>query len=75
MEKKLKIIIGVLSAVILVLAGVLIYQLSKKTEIKETVQVLTVDKENLTGKVLAIPTSEDLDYELQYNLIVEFYSK
>ena len=38
MEKKLKIIIGVLSAVILVLAGVLIAQLSKKTEIKETVQ-------------------------------------
>ena len=34
-----------------------------------------LDKENLTGKVLAIPTSEDLDYELQYNLIVEFYSK
>ncbi|MBR7072516.1 MAG: 30S ribosomal protein S4 [Eubacterium sp.] len=34
-----------------------------------------LDKENLTGKVLALPTSEDLDYELQYNLIVEFYSK
>ncbi len=51
MEKKLKIIIGVLSAVILVLAGVLIYQLSKKTEIKETVQVLTVDKENLTDQL------------------------
>ena len=51
MEKKLKIIIGVLSAVILVLAGVLIAQLSKKTEIKETVQVLTVDKENLTDQL------------------------
>jgi len=34
-----------------------------------------LDKETLTGKVLALPTSEDLDYELQYNLIVEFYSK
>jgi len=51
MEKKLKIIIGVLAAVILVLAGVLIAQLSKKTEIKETVQVLTVDKENLTDQL------------------------
>ena len=34
-----------------------------------------LNQENLTGKVLALPTSEDLDYELQYNLIVEFYSK
>ncbi len=34
-----------------------------------------LDQENLSGKVLALPTSEDLDYELQYNLIVEFYSK
>ncbi len=34
-----------------------------------------LDKETLTDKVLALPTSEDLDYELQYNLIVEFYSK
>lgn len=36
---------------------------------------LDLDKENLTGKMLALPTSEDLDFELQYNLIVEFYSK
>ena len=34
-----------------------------------------LDQEKLSGKVLALPTSEDLDYELQYNLIVEFYSK
>ncbi len=34
-----------------------------------------LDQENLKGKVLALPTSEDLDYDLQYNLIVEFYSK
>ena len=34
-----------------------------------------LNQEELSGKVLALPTSEDLDYELQYNLIVEFYSK
>ena len=36
---------------------------------------LELNQEELSGKVLALPTSEDLDYELQYNLIVEFYSK
>ena len=36
---------------------------------------LEMNQEDLSGKVLALPTSEDLDYELQYNLIVEFYSK
>ena len=51
MEKKLKIIIGVLSAIILVLAGILIAQLSKKTEVKEVVQELTVDKEDLTNQI------------------------
>jgi len=34
-----------------------------------------LNQEDLSGKVLALPTSEDLDYELQTNLIVEFYSK
>ena len=34
-----------------------------------------LNQEELSGKVLALPTSEDLDYDLQYNLIVEFYSK
>jgi CRP-like cAMP-binding protein len=36
---------------------------------------LEFNQEGLSGKVLAMPTSEDLDFELQYNLIVEFYSK
>ena len=36
---------------------------------------LELAQEDLSGKVLALPTSEDLDYELQENLIVEFYSK
>ena len=34
-----------------------------------------LNQEELSGKVLALPTSEDLDFDLQYNLIVEFYSK
>ena len=49
MEKKLKIIIGVLAAVILVLAGVLIAQLNKKTEIKEVVMEVTSSKDSLTN--------------------------
>ena len=36
---------------------------------------LDFNQENLSGKVVALPTSEDLDFDLQYNLIVEFYSK
>ncbi len=36
---------------------------------------LELGEENQSGKVIALPTSEDLDFELQYNLIVEFYSK
>jgi len=36
---------------------------------------LEFNQEALSGKVIALPTSEDLDYDLQYNLIVEFYSK
>ncbi len=36
---------------------------------------LEFNQEELSGKVIALPTSEDLDYDLQYNLIVEFYSK
>ena len=49
MEKKLKIIIGVLAAIIVALAGVLIYQMSKKTEIKEVVQEVTSSKDSLTN--------------------------
>ena len=33
------------------------------------------DKNNLTGKVIAMPTKEDIDFEIAENLIVELYSK
>ena len=36
---------------------------------------LTFDAPNLTGKVEALPQRDDIDFELQENLIVEFYSR
>lgn len=36
---------------------------------------LTFDAPNLTGKVVALPTREDVDFEPQMNMIVEFYSR
>ena len=36
---------------------------------------LTFDAQNLTGKVSALPSRDDIDYEVQENMIVEFYSR
>ncbi|MBQ8572131.1 MAG: 30S ribosomal protein S4 [Ruminococcus sp.] len=36
---------------------------------------LSMDKNTLTGKVLALATREDIDYEVEEHLIVELYSK
>ena len=36
---------------------------------------LSFDAANLTGKVEALPTREDVDFEAQMNMIVEFYSR
>ena len=33
------------------------------------------DKNTLQGKVIAMPTKEDIDFEIAENLIVELYSK
>ena len=33
------------------------------------------DKTNLTGKVIALPARDDIDFEIAENLIVELYSK
>ena len=33
------------------------------------------DKNTLQGKVVAMPQRDDIDFELQENLIVEFYSR
>ena len=36
---------------------------------------LTFDAPNLTGTVAALPTRADIDYEVQENMIVEYYSR
>ena len=36
---------------------------------------LSFDAPNLTGNVAALPTREDVDFEPQMNMIVEFYSR
>lgn len=36
---------------------------------------LDMDKNTLTGKVVTLPTREDIDYEVEETLIVELYSK
>lgn len=36
---------------------------------------LEVDRDNFTGKVVALATKADIDYPVQENLIVEFYSR
>ncbi|MBR4333212.1 MAG: 30S ribosomal protein S4 [Clostridia bacterium] len=36
---------------------------------------LTFDAANLTGTVNDLPTRQDIDYEVQENMIVEFYSR
>ena len=36
---------------------------------------LTFDAQNLTGTVNELPTRADIDFELQENMIVEFYSR
>ena len=36
---------------------------------------LTFDAQNLTGTVAALPSREDIDYDVQENMIVEFYSR
>ena len=38
-------------------------------------QWLEVDQENLKGKVVALPSREDIDLNVQEHLIVELYSK
>ena len=42
---------------------------------KSTPKWLEVDAENGTAKVVAVPTKEDIDYEVNEQAIVEFYSK
>lgn len=47
----------------------------EKTEGRVTPKWLELDKENATGKVIALAKRDDIDFEVQETLIVELYSK
>ena len=36
---------------------------------------LDADKDKLTGRIVALPTREHIDYQVEEHLIVEYYSK
>lgn len=47
----------------------------ESTSSKNVVKWLEVDFEKLEGKVIALPTREDIDLEIEDHLIVELYSR
>ena len=49
--------------------------LMEKLPTRLTPKWLEVNKENATAKVVAMPAREDIDFEINEQLIVEFYSK
>ena len=49
--------------------------LMEKLSTRLTPKWLEVNKENATAKVVALPAREDIDFEINEHLIVEFYSK
>ena len=49
--------------------------LMEKLSTRLTPKWLEVNKENATAKVVALPAREDIDFEINEQLIVEFYSK
>ena len=49
--------------------------LAEELQTKTAPKWLDVNKETLTAKVIALPTKEDLDYPVEEQNIVEFYSK
>ena len=49
--------------------------LVEEMQTKTAPKWLEVNKETLTAKVIALPTKEDLDYPVEEQNIVEFYSK
>lgn len=49
--------------------------LAESLQSKVAPKWLEVDKENLSAKVIALPTREDIDFPFEEQLIVELYSK
>ncbi len=52
-----------------------LFKAIKEGSKKTTPAWVSVDVEKLEGKVVALPKREDIDYDIQENLIVEWYSK
>ena len=52
-----------------------IKQLREEGSAKPIPQWLELDAENLTGKVVMLPKREDIDFSVEEQLIVEFYSR
>ena len=52
-----------------------LFKALKEGSKKTTPAWVAVDVEKLEGKVVALPKREDIDYDIQENLIVEWYSK
>jgi len=42
---------------------------------RQTVRWIDMDRNNISAKITAIPTREDIDFPFKESLIVEFYSK
>ena len=49
--------------------------LAERLQTQNAPKWLDVDKTNLSAKVVALPAREDVDFEINEQLIVEFYSK
>ncbi len=49
--------------------------ITEATENRVIVPWLSADLENLSGKLVGMPTREDIDVEIAEHLIVELYSK
>lgn len=47
----------------------------ESTKSKNVVSWIEMDKENLSAKIVRIPTREDVDLDVQESLIIELYSK
>lgn len=50
-------------------------QLLKNIEAKSVVAWLTLDRENLIGRAISLPTPDDIDAKLDGKAVVEYYSR
>jgi small subunit ribosomal protein S4 len=50
-------------------------QLAQSIESKSVLSWLSLDKQNLVGQVLSLPTPDDIDAKFDGKIIVEYYSR